>query len=77
MFGVVGPSKISFSPPTTQMKHLKKIKRKIFPKSPKRPISPGTPASAVAGLPGLQPELNAGSEGGPSLSYKDLEVDRA
>ena len=59
------------------MKHISKIKRKIFPKSPKRPISPGTPASAVAGLPGLQPEQNAGSEGGPILSYQDLEVDRA
>ena len=57
------------SSPITQMKHISKIKRKVFPKPSKQPVSPGTPASAVAGLPGLQPELNAGSEGGLNLSY--------
>ena len=64
------------SSPITQMKHISKIKRKIFPKSSKRPVSLGTPASAVAGLPGLQPEQNVGSEGGPNLSYHDLVIDR-
>ncbi|KAF9791909.1 hypothetical protein BJ322DRAFT_1026147 [Thelephora terrestris] len=41
------------------MKHLSKIKRKIFSKFPKRPASTGTPP---AGSPGPRHEQNAGSE---------------
>lgn len=54
------------------MKYTSNIKRKIFPKTPKRSTSPGTPLSAGAGLPGLGPEQNAGSEGELRLSSQDL-----
>lgn len=46
------------------MKHISKIKRKVFPKSPKQPISPEPLANPAAGSSSLQPEQNAGSEGG-------------
>ena len=74
----MGPSLFSsLSSLKTQMKHVSKIKRKIFPKAPKPPVSPGTPVSVAAELPGLQPEQSAGSEGGPNLSYHwGLKVDR-
>ena len=51
---------------TIQMKHVSKIKRKIFPKHSKHPILQGNTVDTLAGSPSPVPGQSAGSGGGSS-----------
>jgi hypothetical protein len=57
------------------MKHISKVKRKMFPKTPKQPIPSESPAGASAGPSSLQPGQNSGPEGRSNLSRQDLDSD--
>jgi hypothetical protein len=57
------------------MKHISKVKRKMFPKTPKQPIPSESPAEASAGPSSFQPEQNSGPKGRSNLSRQDLDSD--
>ncbi|KAF9791870.1 hypothetical protein BJ322DRAFT_1148662 [Thelephora terrestris] len=57
------------------MKHISKVKRKMFPKTPKQPIPSESPAEASAWPSSFQPEQNSGPKGRSNLSRQDLDSD--